>query len=65
VLVSSTELQNNLGKYLELASEQEVVITRNGKPIARLVGFHSDNLIGIIPPDVDEKAAREERLSKQ
>lgn len=34
--VSSTEVQNNFGKYLHLAQEQDVIITRNGQDVARL-----------------------------
>jgi prevent-host-death family protein len=71
MLVKSTEFQNNFGKYLDLASDQEIVITRNGLPVARLVGvknsisFLSDRLVGLVPCDTDEKVAREERLSHQ
>ncbi|MDR1978683.1 MAG: type II toxin-antitoxin system Phd/YefM family antitoxin [Synergistaceae bacterium] len=38
MIVSSAEAQNNLGKYLELAAEQEIVITKNGQSVARLLG---------------------------
>ncbi|MDR1246452.1 MAG: type II toxin-antitoxin system prevent-host-death family antitoxin [Clostridiales Family XIII bacterium] len=68
MVVNSTEVQNNFGKYLELASEQEVVITKNGTAVARLIGIKaprkslSEQLRGIIPVDVDEKAIKEERL---
>jgi prevent-host-death family protein len=71
MFVNSTEIQNNFGKYLELASNQEIVITRNGLPIARLIGvkntisFLSDRLVGLVPSDVDEKSARDERLARQ
>lgn len=71
MLVNSTEVQNNFGKYLDLASDQEIVITRNGLPIARLVGvkssisFLSDRLVGLVPADVNEESARNERLSHQ
>ncbi len=71
MIVKSTEIQNNFGKYLDLASEQEIVITRNGLPVARLVGmngsisFLTDRLVGLIPVDADDKTAREERLSRQ
>lgn len=71
MLVNSTEIQNNFGKYLDLASNEEIVITRNGLPIARLVGvnntisFLSDRLVGLIPPDVDERSERDERLARQ
>lgn len=37
--VSSTEVQNNFGKYLLLAQEQEVTVTRNGQDVARLSGL--------------------------
>jgi prevent-host-death family protein len=71
MLVNSTEVQNNFGKYLDLASGQEIVITRNGLPVARLIGvenaisFLSDRLVGLVPPDTDEKSARDERLARQ
>ena len=71
MIVNSTDIQNNFGKYLELASGQEIVITRNGTAVARLIGiketvsFLSDRLVGIIPCDVDEKDAKDERLARQ
>jgi len=73
MLATSTEVQNNFGKYLELASSQngEVVITKNGVPIARLLGmrttisFLSDSLVGLIPQDVDEDYMKTERLARQ
>jgi len=34
--VSSTELQNNFGKYLMLAAREDIIITRNGTEIAKL-----------------------------
>jgi len=38
VRVSSTEVQNNFGKYLKFAeANEEIVVTRNGKDIARIV----------------------------
>lgn len=71
MIVTSTEVQNNFGKYIDLASNHEIIITRNGSPVARLLGanqavhFLSDKLVGIVPDDVNENAAKEERLSKQ
>jgi prevent-host-death family protein len=71
MLVNSTEVQNNFGKYLDLAEQEEIIITKNGKPAARLVGvaqvhkFLADSLYGIIPKDVDEKALKSERLSQK
>lgn len=34
--VSSTELQNNFGKYLMLSAREDIIITRNGMEIAKL-----------------------------
>ena len=56
MLVSSSDFQNNVGKYLDLAEGREIVITRNGTPVARLLGmnqatsFLADKLVGLIPP---------------
>ena len=71
MLINSTEIQNNFGKYLDLAAGQEIVITRNGLPVARLLGmketvsFLTDRLVGLIPSDVDEDAVKRERLERQ
>jgi len=71
MIINSSDFQNNVGKYLDLAEGQDIVITRNGSPVARLVGmnktisFLSDRLVGLIPPDVDEDAEKQERLARQ
>jgi len=51
--VTSTELQNNFGKYLMLAAREEIIITRNGMEIAKLSGlggpFHDrSELLGTV-----------------
>lgn len=38
--VSSTEVQNNFGKYLLLSLKEDIIITRNGQDIARLSAIH-------------------------
>ena len=71
MIVNSTEVQNNFGKYLELANCEEVVITKNGFPVARLLGakatltFLSDRLVGLVPNDIDEEKEKIERIAKQ
>jgi prevent-host-death family protein len=40
--VPSTELQNNFGKYLMLAAQEDVIITRNGLEIATLSAIKHD-----------------------
>lgn len=41
--VALSEIKDDLSKYLRLAENEEVVITRNGKPAGVLVGFSSDD----------------------
>ena len=68
--ITATELKQNLGKYLILASTEDIYITRNGKVIAKLTNpFQSrvdtaKSLFGIIPADITLDEARAERLSK-
>ncbi len=70
--ITATELKTNLGKYLELASEQDIFITKNGKNIAKLTTpvidklDLLDDLVGIIPDSsADEQRAKEDRLNRQ
>jgi len=42
--VSSTELKTNLSKYLDLLSKEDIIITRNGRKIAKLVKEEDDTL---------------------
>jgi prevent-host-death family protein len=39
MIISSTELQNNFGKYLMLAAQEDILITRNGLEIAKLTAI--------------------------
>lgn len=68
MFITATELKNNLGKYLDLADKEDIIITKNGKRIAKLTSATEDkrtiakSLIGILPSDVTLEEAREERL---
>lgn len=68
-IATATEVQNNFGRFLKVAQEGgEVVILKNGVEIARLISrektmsFLSDQLLGVLSGDADEKAARAERM---
>ena len=70
-VATATEVQNNFGRFLKLAQEGgEVVILKNGVEVARLVSkektmsFLSDQLVGVLSNDVDEKAAKAERMKR-
>ncbi|MGM9957958.1 MAG: type II toxin-antitoxin system Phd/YefM family antitoxin [Erysipelotrichaceae bacterium] len=54
-IATATQMQNNFGKYLNLVMKgQEVIVTKNGKEIGRLVpkntvvSYLTDSLTGII-----------------
>lgn len=36
MIISSTEVQNNFGKYLMMAAKEDIIITKNGNVVARL-----------------------------
>jgi prevent-host-death family protein len=43
--VTSTEFKLNFGRYLELANREEIIITKNGKRIAKLVPDEEDLIV--------------------
>jgi antitoxin (DNA-binding transcriptional repressor) of toxin-antitoxin stability system len=55
VMANSVEVENNFSKYLELSSNEEIVITKDGAPFARL--------LRLVPEDVDDEAIKDERLN--
>ena len=69
MLVSISELKANAGKYVALANQEEVYITKNGKKVAKIISAKADKekagqaLIGILPAEIDLNQTRAERLS--
>ena len=65
--VTATDFKTNFGKYLNLASKEEIRITKNGVDIALLIPPKPqpsviDELIGVIPNDgYTAKQARADR----
>lgn len=68
--ITATELKENLGKYLSMASTEDIYITRNGKIVAKLSDPFKTRvektkaLFGILPSDITTEEAREERLAR-
>lgn len=68
---TTTEVQNNFGKYLQrVLSGEDIIILKNGTEVARLVSneksisFLTDSLAGILKSDYDDKKIRAERMTK-
>ena len=64
-----TELKENTGKYVDLAAQDDIFITRNGRIVARLTAAKPDkveaarSLFGLLAgAEVDMNKEREERL---
>lgn len=68
--ISVSELKSNAGRYVEMAEQQDIIITKNGKRVARLTSAKADKvaaahaLFGVLPKDADVDLARTERLTK-
>lgn len=68
--VTSTELKNDLSKYLRLAETSDVFITKNGKVICKLSPVYEnkiaivESLIGAIPSNDDIEEGKDERLKR-
>lgn len=68
--VSTSELRENLNKYLILSATEDIFITKHGKVVAKLTNPNQDriktaeSLFGILPKDANLEDAREERIGK-
>ncbi len=71
MVVTATEFKTNFGKYLDLLTQEDIFITKNGKTIAKVVNPNvsavdsiSGLLAGKLPDDFDAEDLREERLKE-
>ena len=39
MIVTATNIKNNFGKYIRLAAKEDVIITKNGEKIAKLISY--------------------------
>ena len=64
MVVTATELKSNLGRYLELAEHEDILISKNGRTVAKLSNPNAErgaamkSLFGILPPQVSVDDAR-------
>ena len=69
--VTATEFKTKFGYFLSLVPSQDIWITKNGKPVARLVDPNvssvdaiSGILKGKLSDSIDRNSLRDERLSR-
>ena len=75
--ISISELASDTNRYIAMLVHQDILITRNEEPVARLTSVKDDMLsaekkaerieaakalFGILPPDINLDQVREERL---
>lgn len=56
MIINATDLKNNLGKYLRAAAREEIVITSNGRKVARLTAYEDADISAFHNEYLREKA---------
>jgi prevent-host-death family protein len=71
MIVTATEFKTNIGKYLKMDNEEDILITRNGRNVAKLINAQDNSIAslqtlrGIIKgTDLSLKDVREQRQEK-
>ena len=79
MLIALSDLKVNVGKYVDLADTEDIIITKYGKPAAKIIRYDKepwyqkklpekitsvDSLFGTLPNDIDLDDVRMERLMK-
>ena len=77
--VALSDLKVNVEKYVYIAESEDVIITKYGKPAAKIIRYNKEpwylkkmpekitsieQLFGTLPDDIDLDDVRTERLSK-
>jgi prevent-host-death family protein len=67
MIVTSTEFKSKAGQYISIVNEgKEIIITKNGKPVARLTGIEdktsiAKSLFGILPNTIKDDDSKKEK----
>ena len=77
--IALSDLKLNVGKYVDLADTEDIIITKYGKPAAKIIRFDKEpwylkkvpeivtdveQLFGTLPNDIDLDDVRTERLTR-
>lgn len=72
ITATSTEMQNNFGKYLNFVmSGQEIIVTKNGHEVGRFIpkdaaiSYLTDSLTGILKEDYNLNEEKSERMKEK
>jgi len=79
MMVALSDLKVNVGKYVDMAETEDVIITKYGKPAAKIIRFNKElwrakqipekitsieQLFGTLPSDVDLDDVKAARLAQ-
>ncbi|SDI05300.1 type II toxin-antitoxin system Phd/YefM family antitoxin [Desulfosporosinus hippei] len=71
MLITETEFTTNIEKYLSLVNHEEIIITKNGRGIAKLTSLKEDDkvetiksFLGSLSNDISLEQSKDERLKK-
>jgi len=79
MMVALSDLKVNVGKYVDLAETEDVIITKYGKPAAKIIRFNKEpwytkgipekvtsieQLFGTLPDDIDLDDVKMARLTQ-
>jgi prevent-host-death family protein len=72
MIITATEFKNKVGKFIEIAKKEDIIISKNGKNIVKIVSVGEDeypstqSLLGVFEKAAgyDINKTKEERLSK-
>jgi len=45
IIITETEFETHFEKYLELTAKEEIIITKNGKSIAKLIKANEEDVL--------------------
>ena len=77
--IALSDLKTNVGKYVDFADTHDVIITKYGKPVAKIIRYDKepwyakrmpetvtsiDQLFGTLPSDIDLDDVKMGRLSE-
>jgi prevent-host-death family protein len=75
MIVNATEFKTRAGKYLEIVDKEDIIITRNGKEVAKLTPIkkqgspNADFLYGLLADSknkgITKKQLRDERIQEK
>ena len=63
MIVKATDIKNNFGKYLKLLDQEDIIVTRNGTPIAKITRHKDWDDTGMVHEQAAKYGYNEKKMS--